>query len=63
GTVVKEFEEHGKILEKYDVVRRESDVEAGIRFGYSANQVGFGWTNAAVLDLLKGLAEVPPAKR
>ena len=60
--VTKEFEEHGKILEKYDVVRRESDVEAGIRFGYSANQVGFGWTNAAVLDLLKGLAEAAPTK-
>ena len=48
GTVVKEFEEHGVILEKYDLVRRESDVAGGIRFGYSANQVGFGWTNAAI---------------
>jgi alpha,alpha-trehalase len=55
GTVVKEFEEHGVILEKYDLVRRESDVAGGIRFGYSANQIGFGWTNAAVLDLLAGL--------
>jgi alpha,alpha-trehalase len=55
GTVVKEFEEHGVILEKYDLVRRESDVSAGIRFGYSANQIGFGWTNAAVLELLAGL--------
>ena len=42
-------------------MRRESDVEAGIRFGYSANQVGFGWTNAAVLDLLAGLAAPPPS--
>lgn len=55
GTVVKEFEEHGKILEKYDVVRRESDVSSGIRFGYSSNEIGFGWTNAAVLELLAGL--------
>jgi alpha,alpha-trehalase len=55
GTVVKEFEEHAKILEKYDVVRRESDVSSGIRFGYSSNEVGFGWTNAAVLELLAGL--------
>ena len=61
GTVVKEFEEHAKILEKYDVVRRESDVEGGIRFGYSANQVGFGWTNAAVLDLLAGLSAPSPS--
>jgi hypothetical protein len=55
GLVTKEFEEHGTIVEKYDVRRRESDVEAGIRFGYAANQIGFGWTNAAYLDLLKGL--------
>jgi alpha,alpha-trehalase len=52
GLVTKEFEEHGGIVEKYDLRRRESDVEADIRFGYSANQVGFGWTNAAYLELL-----------
>jgi hypothetical protein len=55
--VVKEFEEHGTIVEKYDVRRRESDVSAGIRFGYSSNEVGFGWTNAAVVELLAGLEE------
>jgi alpha,alpha-trehalase len=55
--VTKEFGEHGTIVEKYDVQRRESDVEAGIKFGYAANQIGFGWTNAAFLDLLAGLAE------
>jgi len=54
--VTKEFEEHGTIVEKYDVRRRESDVAADIKFGYSANQVGFGWTNGAVLDLLAGMA-------
>jgi len=53
--VAKEFGEHGTIVEKYDVVRSESDVEAGIRFGYSGNQVGFGWTNAAFLELLAEL--------
>jgi alpha,alpha-trehalase len=63
GTVVKEFEEHGVILEKYDLVRRESDVSTGIRFGYSANQIGFGWTNAAVLDLLAGLDRKGAPKR
>jgi alpha,alpha-trehalase len=68
GTVVKEFEEHGVILEKYDLVRRESDVSTGIRFGYSANQIGFGWTNAAVLELLAGLdragsSQAPPTPR
>ncbi|HVR69398.1 MAG TPA: trehalase family glycosidase [Vicinamibacteria bacterium] len=53
--VVKEFEEHGTIVEKYDVRRRESDVSAGIRFGYSSNEIGFGWTNAAFVELLAGL--------
>lgn len=58
--VLKEFLEHGAIFEKYDVVRRESDVAAGLRFGYTANEIGFGWTNAAVVELL---AELPPAER
>jgi alpha,alpha-trehalase len=53
--VAKEFDEHGTIVEKYDMRRRESDVAADIKFGYSANQVGFGWTNGAVLDLLAGM--------
>jgi alpha,alpha-trehalase len=55
--VAKEFDEHGTIVEKYDVRRRESDVAADIKFGYSANQIGFGWTNGAVLDLLAGLRQ------
>ena len=53
--VTKEFEEHGTIVEKYDVRRRESDVSADIRFGYSTNVIGFGWTNAAYVELLAGL--------
>ena len=44
-------------MEKYDVRRRESDVAAGIRFGYSSNEIGFGWTNAAYLELLAGLEQ------
>jgi alpha,alpha-trehalase len=52
--VAKELDEHGTIVEKYDVRRRESDVAADIKFGYSANQVGFGWTNGVVLELLAG---------
>ena len=54
--VIQEFDAHGTIVEKYDVQRRTSDIAAGIRFGYSSNEVGFGWTNAAVLDLLAGLS-------
>jgi alpha,alpha-trehalase len=59
GMVTKDFEEHGVIVEKYDVKRRHSDVAAGIRFGYSANQVGFGWTNAAFVELLADLGRSP----
>ncbi|HXH06021.1 MAG TPA: trehalase family glycosidase, partial [Vicinamibacterales bacterium] len=58
--VTKEFEEHGAMLEKYDVVRRESDVAQGIRFGYRSNEIGFGWTNAVFLELVAGLERRPP---
>jgi alpha,alpha-trehalase len=65
--VTKEFEEHGTIVEKYDLKRRESDVAADIKFGYSANQVGFGWTNGVFVELLEGLersrAGAKPAAR
>jgi alpha,alpha-trehalase len=44
-----------RIARKYDVRRRSSDLAKDVKFGYSENQVGFGWTNAAVLDLLAGL--------
>jgi alpha,alpha-trehalase len=54
GLVAKEFGAHGVIVEKYDLVQRESDVASGIRYGYSENVVGFGWTNAVVLRLLMG---------
>lgn len=50
--VTKEFEEHQAIVEKYDVQRLESDVSEGIRFGYASNEIGFGWTNGVVLELL-----------
>jgi alpha,alpha-trehalase len=55
--VLKEFIEHNGIVEKYDVERRESDVSSGIKFGYTANQIGFGWTNGAFVDLYAELPE------
>lgn len=60
--VLKEFLEHGAIFEKYDVMRRESDVGAGIRFGYTSNEIGFGWTNATVVELLADLPHVEQPK-
>jgi alpha,alpha-trehalase len=53
--VEEDFAAHGTIVEKYDVRRRSSDLAAGLKFGYTSNEVGFGWTNAAVLELSAGL--------
>jgi alpha,alpha-trehalase len=58
--ILKEFIEHNVIVEKYDVERRESQVSAGLKFGYTSNEVGFGWTNAAFSDLY---AEMPAKAR
>jgi alpha,alpha-trehalase len=54
--ILKEFVEHNAIFEKYDVMARDSAMPAGMRGGYSTNEIGFGWTNAAFIELL---AEVP----
>jgi alpha,alpha-trehalase len=53
--VVGDFDARHVIVEKYDVMRRSSDLGAGLAFGYTSNEIGFGWTNAAILDLLAGL--------
>jgi alpha,alpha-trehalase len=53
--VVDDFTARGAIVEKYDVQRRSSDLAAGLKFGYTSNEIGFGWTNAAILELLEGL--------
>lgn len=50
----------GYIVEKYDVVHPGSNVASEIHFGYSANQAGFGWTNAAFTNLYDQLT---PADR
>jgi alpha,alpha-trehalase len=47
------FERDGTIREKYNVVTRSS--ESHVQVGYQANVVGFGWTNGAFLELLRGL--------
>jgi alpha,alpha-trehalase len=55
--VLKNFEHDKTIREKYNVVTRSS--ETTVTAGYSANGIGFGWTNAAFLELLHSL---PPEK-
>jgi len=60
STILKEFIQHNTIVEKYDVERRESEVSAGLKFGYKSNEIGFGWTNAAFTELY---AQLPVRER
>ena len=55
STVAENFRRDGTIKEKYNVVTRSS--EAHVELGYEMNVVGFGWTNAAFLELLHGLSQ------
>jgi alpha,alpha-trehalase len=56
GLVRREFLKKGYIVEKYDVVQGGANVSANIHFGYSANQAGFGWTNAVFTGLYDALS-------
>jgi alpha,alpha-trehalase len=51
--VAENFRRDRNIREKYNVVMRSS--EAHVELGYEMNVIGFGWTNAAFLELLHGL--------
>ena len=54
STVAENFRHDGEIREKYNVVTRSSEAHAEL--GYHMNVVGFGWTNAAFLELLHNLS-------
>lgn len=54
--VLKEFMQHNTIVEKYDVMRRESEISQDIKYGYETNVIGFGWTNAAFVRLYDELS-------
>jgi alpha,alpha-trehalase len=51
--VAENFRRDRNIREKYNVVTRSSETNA--QLGYPMNVVGFGWTNAAFIELLNGL--------
>src|SRR5467141_326328 len=53
STVIENFQRDGTIREKYNVVTRSS--ESPVESGYQMNVIGFGWTNAAFLELLHAL--------
>jgi len=50
--VEEDLERRGTVVEKYDVVRRTSDVGGKLAFGYTSNEVGFGWTNGVITRML-----------
>jgi alpha,alpha-trehalase len=54
--ILKDFIEHNTIVEKYNVEQRTSRLGAGLRFGYGSNEIGFGWTNAAFIELYAGMS-------
>jgi len=60
STVAENFRRDGTIREKYNAVTRSS--ETAVTAGYHVNIVGFGWTNAAFLNLLHDLPK-PMAER
>jgi len=53
--VERDFQRHGTIVEKYDVVHLRSNLRGNLRFGYHSNEAGFGWTNAVFTALLDEL--------
>lgn len=50
--VAETFDETGLLFEKYDASRSSGSVEGKIKFGYTTNEPGFGWTNAVILEFL-----------
>lgn len=52
-----EFNNRGTLLEKYDVETCSARVAYEIHFGYSSNEIGFGWTNGVFLELLNYCSE------
>jgi len=60
STVAENFRRDGVIVEKYNLVTRSSEAHAEL--GYHMNVVGFGWTNAAFLELLQNLPKAMAEK-
>ena len=60
--VANDFQRCGSLLEKYDIEACTGNVSDEIQFGYSTNEIGFGWTNGVFLELL-GMFDIDTAKR
>ncbi len=48
STLSADFERTGQLFEKYNAHTGSSEITGDVTFGYSTNEPGFGWTNAAV---------------
>lgn len=57
NTVNRGFVATGKIFEKYDMSDGSHNTSSKIDKGYSVNVEGFGWTNAAVLELQQAIRQ------
>jgi alpha,alpha-trehalase len=51
--LVDDFDRRGTLVEKYDVERRTSALGGTLKYGYTSNEVGFGWTNAIALWFMR----------
>jgi alpha,alpha-trehalase len=60
-TIETNYEQDRTIREKYDVVTGSS--ELNIKTGYKTNEIGFGWTNAAYLEMQHLIATEQPAEQ
>jgi alpha,alpha-trehalase len=59
ATIDEGFARDGTIVEKYNVLAGNSNVQ--VSTGYKVNQVGFGWSNAVYLKMKELLAAAPAA--
>jgi alpha,alpha-trehalase len=52
NTVTSKFDAEHTIFEKYDALNSSDTISQKIKYGYSSNEIGFGWTNGVFLELL-----------
>jgi alpha,alpha-trehalase len=61
--LVEDLGRRNTLVEKYNVERRTSEVTGQLAFGYTSNEIGFGWTNGVALELLADLGLAASASK
>ena len=56
-----DFHRRGTLVEKYDVERRTSALDGALKYGYTSNEIGFGWTNAVALWFMRAPGNPSPS--